>query len=1100
MEVTSNATKRPQSKNASIDNDDDDDDDNKSDKDDDLSDKDDDDDLSDDKDDDDVSGDDDDEDDDDDDDDDDSDGDSDSDDGLSLDERYQLEKERRAQCQETISSLISQITRYREIVDDEKEKTKKRIMELTDKIKETTKRATDLQSENQQLQSEKNALNTRLSASEHSYEDLRRKYRSYQESVSGKFDEIVSVNQQLNEDLMDTRDALMRVSQRLAAAEEKGISTEGIGKDQEIRLRVKFKGTAIDGIELIPENDEERAAIKEENDILKEKVVKLQQRIGIAEDDKSNANKNLEEVRAECEKLRSEVLEYKDKVKRYEKDAVTIRSDYEKRINEERARCEVAIKEAKAAAAAAAAAERSVSAAPASTLTLSHSSAHEIFPVSRSTGASMAEIYAAQSSAPQPQLQVQRDALSLYNRFLADGAELEIEVPQSVKHDIFRAIAGISQQQGVSGVTRKLFDKARSWTVESLERDLFYRWSHGYTWMGICAKRPSFKEMFVDVALKEDFSAFLEAQKAGKYIKFLTETEFFSQETLAISNIEASSSSGSAPGSTPNITMPTPYPVPALPSDKRGNSSPGTTVIKPTPTVPTPLRLRSQSTFVRDSSPHSGKPQRPFNDSPYMRNAALDNAVAESKTSRRGSIDISSDRRSKFFGHKRKKSAGSVDANSAVSGSVPSSGSSESAAEPRQQTSPSPNPDAGEDGSSATPAPPAPPPPKEAKLNQTLFTASAATAIIVVGDRVWIAHGKQTATISIYDRVSLSQGFGEYHYPFAIKKMIYTGKAIWVVSSDSTIRTIKPESPKDATPLKDKKGHKQNAMINAIALAGKHIWTVGTDMKICIWSLEGRVDKVIDVSSLMMSVVHYGNSVWVATSTGFLFYDADSFKVIKPPPQLVDPAVMASETPEKCAQMKSCTQYSVAKSIVVDNKYVWAAHPDADLISIWDATAHQIVGVVKAEYVSEMANLGDEVWTTSNFDTEIHCWNAKTGEQIRVLSGAHDDTINNICFAEDSKSGGCWRAWCTGGDSVTSVWDTTFYAHDLAKSSSVTGNCPICGQSLKGFNTSVVSCKCCKGFSIHQRCANTICRPEFCCPRDLNVAQSKSPDKRRKNK
>eukprot|EP00727_Mastigamoeba_balamuthi_P001628 m51a1_g11462 putative leucine-rich repeat-containing protein (1131) ;mRNA; f:7713-12153 len=329
------------------------------------------------------------------------------------------------------------------------------------------------------------------------------------------------------------------------------------------------------------------------------------------------------------------------------------------------------------------------------------------------------------------------------------------------------------------------------------------------------------------------------------------------------------------------------------------------------------------------------------------------------------------------------------------------------------------------------------------------------TCVVSAKKNVWVACGGSSGCIVVLDRET-SAVVQELPFGSTVRDMAVVNKSVWIGAEDQRLRVFDLYNPQLSRELI---GHTCGPILGVEAVGAKHVWSIGTDQKICVWDVKaGKLFKTIYAATYMTCLAVSGTTVWIGTAVGIAWWDGATMKQAPP-------------SPTKEANPK----YSVNKLALVDRE-VWAASFDDDAITIWDAERRAYKEQITATRVKDIVAIGSQVWTCS-WDKMIRIWDRATRQCLREIP-LHEDAVVAMAVA---KSSSALRIWAGSDDNSVSVWNTQYQGHELTAGSMRSHNCYVCGRTAAMFSSGqTYVCKVCDSFCVHAKCAdkvpvNTVC-------------------------
>ena len=443
----------------------------------------------------------------------------DEEDDLPLEVRLERAQEENEELQAIVKSLMEQITCYRDIVSKDKENDKQRMEALRAQLEEQRQLVQRLEQSasagdalvRQRLQE----AEARLAAEQEMNEKLRMQTLANLEALKQEMLDSDVTNKRLNEDLVEERRMHKQTLMQLLALQKETERPAPQLHNQEIRLRVSFDGQAIAGAELIPENDEERAKLKQENDFYREKYLSLNQTQCVLRDELGTAQDRLQKALAESRTLADELNGLKDRHTQALREIDHLKNDEG-----------------------------------------DSSSSRSVSPSTAGTGAKAGKGKGSSSSSPDQKLHgsgttslsgIHQEALRIYETYMLAGSKSELPLAQETKRALFHCFAA------AEGVRPSMFADARAELLRHMDAEYFAEWRAAQP--AECAAQ-SFGDVFDAAAGKsrssaqKSASAFLAAKGHPEYAAFLAEAATFAQtvveRAVSLSDLASAASAAEA--------------------------------------------------------------------------------------------------------------------------------------------------------------------------------------------------------------------------------------------------------------------------------------------------------------------------------------------------------------------------------------------------------------------------------------------------------------------------------------------------------------------------------------------------------------------------
>jgi len=406
---------------------------------------------------------------------------------LPIEVRFARVQEENRQLQNVMKQLGTQLTNYKEIVDRDKEREKQKIEALKAQIEEQKLLVKQLEQNqgpgDQLLQKKLQETEARLRLSEERFMKFQAQTAANLEGFKQEMEISESTNVRLSEALQEEREMHRQTVLQLVALKKESMLPVPQNRDQEIRLRVSFEGSSITGAVLIPENDEERAKLKQDNDFLREKYRGLSQKQVILQDELNESKSKLQATIEESKKASDALSELQERYSNVVKENDELK-------------------------------ERSMSASTSMNLSPSSVMAEPKMPVSKSVVVDLSRDAMVNGFS---------EAMKIYETYLLSGTKKELPISHDTKLKIFRSVR---EQE----ITPQLFSVAKKELVEYMDSTFFEEWKKTQT--DEC-KFKSFNEILFDAegddisAAKNNITKFFFEKDKSEYLAFLEDINSF---------------------------------------------------------------------------------------------------------------------------------------------------------------------------------------------------------------------------------------------------------------------------------------------------------------------------------------------------------------------------------------------------------------------------------------------------------------------------------------------------------------------------------------------------------------------------------------------
>lgn len=414
---------------------------------------------------------------------------------LPLEVRLERALEEKEELQAVVKSLVDQITCYREIVSKDKENDQQRLEAVRAELQEQKQMVAQLERDasagNALVQRRMQEMEAQLAAAQAMNEKLRENARRNLEAWKQEMVKLDENNKVLNERLDDERSAHKQTIMKLMALEKETKRPAPQIHDQEVRLRVSFDGSAITAAVLIPENDEERAKLKQENDFYREKCLTLNQTQCMLRDELGSAQEQLQKALSESKVLSAELNGLKDRHTQALKEIDHLKND-------------------------------------------SSPSSSAVSPPNTPGGKRRTAAGKHKDAAPEQQQEtllggaggfsgIYKEALRIYETYLLAGSKTELPLAQETKYNLFRCFAS------EEGIRPTMFTGARNEALQLMDTKYFAEWRAEQS--DDCSYK-SFQDVVNEIGnkpAKKSVTTFFTKKGKPEFTSFLEETTTFSQ-------------------------------------------------------------------------------------------------------------------------------------------------------------------------------------------------------------------------------------------------------------------------------------------------------------------------------------------------------------------------------------------------------------------------------------------------------------------------------------------------------------------------------------------------------------------------------------------
>ena len=936
-------------------------------------------------------------------------------------------------CRTVLKQLINQFQLYKDNVQAEKESAMNTIQELRAEKGMLMEELRKRDGEADRLQAENDALISRTKY-------LSEKNAHFQREVQAQLEELQDIITDLDMRLKESEASRADMARRLTAAEARG-GKAPVVKDCEIRLKVCYSGEAIREITLVPENDEERAAIVLDNAGLKERIVKLEQDLVVARDDLDKSSKSIAELTEENAKIEKKYKHASKRAKNLKKDAA------------------------------------------ATAITTTTTTPSSLAPQSDE-----GELY--------------RRVLRIYSTHIMRGSPLEVGIPDGMRTAIFNDIVSKGTPTlAVFECAQKCVSEAieygifREW-IECGEWRNALTASSASNGSSDNVEPPKFSDVFSSFDLLASLKRFSDGRfrelRGIIFLADIQDTSKCGKDTAAVSRNLSSISS--MRGRLKPLTKET--------SRSSTRLSP-TGPVKVDVTMQQQQQQQQlkpmASLHAQKSIAIKNNIQKIFQNS----NASEDDNNMHEATSLR--LNSTYAQRQKppppsytSFQQAVRIPTGAIIATAAATVAAGKYTASD-ASVAGHDTSSALQKDNGlaqignNYANGTVTAMSATPNTNEVWVATTITSASSAKQLSMMSNssaKATTATVEEKSEINTYDITSFSQrASAPITVNAHVNELIAVGKnEMWAMCSDSVIRvykTHKPDAPLTVltigTTTTKKKGVSDalsKCPVTCAAVVGENVWSVANDLSISLWRIKDKkLIKTIRANTALWAIAYPGHdAVWVGTTSGIYFYGPNG-KSLGSSGSSSDNGSGNGATSSALERYRSM---QVDKLAVVKDT-VWAFHSAFGVVSVWDAVKKAPVAELAARDISDMVCAGETVLTCSGSECFVRCWDAATREECRPIAGMVSDPVTTLALARRAKEDGSGKkALCVWGavrDRSLCVWETPFVAHELSSMAMMAGPCVVCGKSIsKGYH-----CELCDTFNVHKLCISEVLMNSCAC-------------------
>ena len=1026
---------------------------------------------------------------------------------MPIEQQLEYEKRRVEECQEMVSNLVEQITGYRRIVEEEKEADKKKISGLMAQLDQLKKQNAMLQEKlessstvaaDQALREKVKMLMAQLEAQRQQNDMLRADMKVNLQGVEKEMSALDEENKNLNAMLVEERGMHKQTLQKLFALEKQVRTPLPAVHDQEIRLRISFEGPQIQTAVMVPETDMERKRLLEENDIVRSKLLTVNQKYCT--------------LRDEVEEAKAKLAKSSDAEKKLTVELSDLRASYTSALSE--------ISKLKGE----------------SGLGLSTPS---LTTTPSLPGEGGDDDGSKNKDSKSGLRALQKEAFRIYGKFCIPGVEDDIHLGTEMRQELFKVISNTDL------ISPQIFAPARSAVVATLENDgLFTKWlaeaapartptppptplksqeGGSPAPQDDAATKPdaqaadqnapmTFDYAFSHQELRAGLQEFLEKNGASNVMQFLVEVEEFSQTQLEkrhrrrkvsrsrttlsfddaqqVDDLGGSTSPRRRRHSNRSVTKSQLTGTAESPLAIQQSLSPlaATTAVAANrlrsaaraaaddlarslavplnpvsddgrvlalPTVPgsAHARMRSASSSVSNK----GNPVRPL--------GAADGAILLGKSAGTAA-DVLGDGKKTL--HKRSRLQ-MFPADPNLQMLSPQTGILSPSSELLSPTRSMYIQNLDDmTGGSLNPK----------RMVYSAVSMGAVNCILPVHERVWVANGSG-APIQVFDRNKAQQLF-EIMCKESVVRMILVGTNVWIATQGKDIFYT---NQMDRSVTRTLVGHEKGPVQDLVRV-GKTVWSIAADSSICSWDpINMKLRKKVKAPWVISCLLYVNGVVWIGTLLGLVFYDPETMNKLKTKGGDSAPAAAAAAasaddsaplspitgTPDSSKEKLNKIMKTPVSSLLRVREEVWAVHYDQGIISVWDANTRTPLALISTGTVERMVLVGEEVWFCGR-DNHVRCMDIHSREVTCELSGTHDDRITSIAV---SKSGGQLRVWTGSSDHSICIWSTGLLCHTYKESGSRAALCAVCHKSLKSFGTKSIVCSVC-GFAFHTKCFDQI--------------------------
>jgi len=430
------------------------------------------------------------------------------DENLTLEEKYEKLQEENEELEETIRSVLKQYNQYKDLIDSDKDKEKARVESLKKELEEEKQRVRQLEEDirtssdsmlREKLEETEAKLEEtegRLRAAEQEKAKLRATANANLDAIRQQVQIAESTNISLNDELTEERELHRQTLAQLIALQKESKMPVPQIRDQEIRLRVSFEGSSITSATLIPENDEERAKLKEEKEFFRTKFLGLKQDQVMLKKELDESLQNLKKSVDQSEKVSSELAALKERHAQALKEIEHLKEQSP---------------------------ETSASASPISTPKPAGDRLSCRLPQSQS----MMTVEDQSSRFNDAYI----EALRMYETYFLAGSEMELPLSQETKRRMFR----FTRDQDVRP---NLFADAKKELISYMNTNFFEEWKKEQEGENIYA---SFDDVFAEAGesaaeKKESVTKFFEKKEKPQFMAFLKDTTAFALQKFSRSS------------------------------------------------------------------------------------------------------------------------------------------------------------------------------------------------------------------------------------------------------------------------------------------------------------------------------------------------------------------------------------------------------------------------------------------------------------------------------------------------------------------------------------------------------------------------------------
>jgi len=430
------------------------------------------------------------------------DDDEDEDENMTVEEKLEKLQDENEELQAIIKSIMDQYNHYKEIVDRDKDNEKARTEALKAQIEELKLLVEQLEesqiSGDSILQKKLDETTAKLAASEQTCTKLRAQTSANLEAIKQQMQIAESTNMSLNEELNEERNMHRQTLMQLLALQKEAKMPAPTVRDQEIRLRVSFDGPSITGAKLIPENDEERAKLKEEKDFFKEKFLALKQEQVMMKQELEESQQKLKETLDKSEKVSTDLVALKERHAQALKEIDRLKEQSPASSNS--------------------ASPMTVPAAAGDRRSCKLPTSDSMMTVMEDANSRFSDGY--------------NEALRIYEAYFLAGAKMELPVSQDIKHKLFRSV----REQDVRP---NMFAEAKKELLTHMDSNFFEEWKKEQ--QGDCVYN-SFGDVLSEAGekaaeLKANVTKFFaEKKEKPEFMSFLNDTTAFALQKFTRSS------------------------------------------------------------------------------------------------------------------------------------------------------------------------------------------------------------------------------------------------------------------------------------------------------------------------------------------------------------------------------------------------------------------------------------------------------------------------------------------------------------------------------------------------------------------------------------